>query len=328
MQWRLSSLFAWTTIVALLLAAMRTLPWEAAPIFAALFAPPLLGLPMLLDRYLQRRDEGLRFRPLERFWLQFGLAGYSIVMLSLATFAFAPDWKGHKGPHPFYYFLDYPAGLTLLPIYALGVFSFSRSVGDTTYRERSWLNLTLIITCSLISFWYTFAALFMRFADNQQNFAIVPGSVSVGYALYARNVLTYGKLRETPIDAAGWRWIVAWLTAVSAAIVAKIPLASRLYADLPDELPEGCFIVSAATRGHPRVVGAWHEATLDRVVNRQLLEFWAFEAKLQKRYPRFHRQLRRIYNCIAPSIARGVRFRWQADILYWTLKPMQWLISW
>jgi len=60
-----------------------------------------------------------------------------------------------------------------------------------------------------------------------------------------------------------------------------------------------------------------------RVVNRQLLIFWQFEALWQKSSPRTHHGFRWIYNRIGPMVAQRVRSKFIADTVYLLLKPFE-----
>ncbi len=104
--------------------------------------------------------------------------------------------------------------------------------------------------------------------------------------------------------------------------------ARRIYSNLPDEPPQGCFVVTAASRGHAAVVGPFeaHERNgVVRRVNRQLLTLWAFETRWQTRAPQSHRAFRRVYNVLGRRCARCLRNRWLADAAYLALKPAEWL---
>jgi hypothetical protein len=99
------------------------------------------------------------------------------------------------------------------------------------------------------------------------------------------------------------------------------------YAGLPDKVPpSGCFIVTAATRGHKSIVGPFSEITHHgrrRQANRQLLTFWELEARWQLSYPGSHAMFRQIYNRIGPVIAAQIKSPWMADATCLALKPFE-----
>ena len=103
----------------------------------------------------------------------------------------------------------------------------------------------------------------------------------------------------------------------------------KIYELLPDE-SNSCFVVTAAMRGDPGVVGPFTTVIRHgqaRKVNRQLVVFWEFEERWRNSSPQSHLCFRRIYNQLGPQAARMIRRRWQADLVYLTLKPMEWGIK-
>lgn len=100
------------------------------------------------------------------------------------------------------------------------------------------------------------------------------------------------------------------------------------YLDLPDTPPtHDCFIVTAASHGHRRLVGRIRlieHGGRTREANHQLIVFWEFERLWQERLPRLHRAFRAVYNRIGPVIARRVRGPFAADAVYLMLKPVEW----
>ena len=100
------------------------------------------------------------------------------------------------------------------------------------------------------------------------------------------------------------------------------------FRELPDTPPH-CFVVTAALRGHPRLVGAFDARDrrgAARRVNCQLLTFWQFEAAWQQRAPRAHRLFRRAYNRLGPVVAARVQSPFAADLVYLLLKPLEWSV--
>lgn len=106
--------------------------------------------------------------------------------------------------------------------------------------------------------------------------------------------------------------------------VAAIVHARRLYAGLPET--SGCFVVTAASRGHPGLVGSpqpvLHAGQVRRATQ-QLATFWALEAAWQRRSPASHAIFRRFYNRVGPRVARRIRHPWQADLVFLLLKPLE-----
>lgn len=60
-------------------------------------------------------------------------------------------------------------------------------------------------------------------------------------------------------------------------------------------------------------------------VNRQLCIANAFEQVLEERTPGFHRRLRGFYDTYGFPVARMIRGKWVADLIYFFMKPLEWL---
>ena len=232
--------------------------------------------------------------------------------------------------HWSYYMLDKAAGTTLWPIYLVGAMAFVAMLFRPNHAKRNVLLFFGPAICAVISFWYTFASLCLNFSaieflDSDTFFAIVPGAAGICYTLYC---VIIWKNREFTLDdfKASWRGISAWTTCLLVSIGIKIPLAMKIYDDLPDEMPDHCFVVTAATKGHQNVVHTWFDVEGDRLLNQQLLTFWKFEHLLKQQTPKFHGAIRQIYNRIGPVVAKLIVFRWQADLVYLLLKPAEWVV--
>ncbi len=317
----LSALLVTMTIVGALVAFGQSRHGEGQAL-AFIIAPPLSCIPFLLDRLLHHNERGLGFALVFRVWLIIAVGLYSIAALMLATVVFEPHWKGHKGHHPLFYIHDYPAGLTIWPIYMIGVASFVRSVSDPDYARRSLMNLVMIGTLVGISFWYAASCFFLSFTDVI--IGVVPASVGICYAIYFALITRYSRFPKPSWTPFGWKGLL-WISGLVTSIVAKYPIAWRFYDSLPDEPPESCFVVTAAANGSPRWVGSWCDGQTGRKVNRQLLVFWSVEDWLATHSPSAHRRLRQIYNRIGPWIAERIRRRWQANLTFTLLKPVEWL---
>ena len=335
-QFRITTLLTWTTVVALLFGSVNFAEAgtnvEAWALLLVLFGPPLTCVPILVD-HLTLKHRGLEFSGFWQVWMTFCVGIYSCCMLMLATVAFSPNWKGSKGLHWGYYLLDGYSGMTLWPIYFAGAMLFIHGLLNSIEPRYKVIYLLGSVTCAFISFWYFAASVWMNFTmfsneSARPNFMFVPLAAGVCYSLYAAIILRQKeyKLRDVVNQKAA---IGYWIGSLLVSIAAKYPLANNLYLGLADEPPEECFVVTAATRGHPRWVGTWYDEREQRWLNRQLLTFWKFEDRLRASIPGFHRCLRRVYNRVGPFIARRIVYRWQADCVYALLKPLEWLVrSW
>ncbi len=331
-QFKILTLLSWTGVTCFLLAvtpisrpdfsnSYQSEWFERILFFSAALLPPWMSIPFLIDQLFDKQSN-LQFTLFRQLWLILCVSVYSVLMIMLATVAFAPDWQGMKGPNWFYYTLDGFAGVSFWPIYGLGAYLFARGVNAPQIAKRNPLILTGVITCAAISFWYTFAALYLSFIEkNSQWLVMIPAGCGICYSLFAaiiwRNKEFPGLLGNAPAK------IYAWISFLIGSVLIKYPLAKQAYEALPSEAPEGCFIVTAATRGHPNIVGSWFDPNQERMINKQLIEFWKFESHLKARLPRTHQLMRSVYNRVGPIIARMVIFRWQADCLYLLLKPIE-----
>jgi hypothetical protein len=107
-------------------------------------------------------------------------------------------------------------------------------------------------------------------------------------------------------------------------------LASKSVDQLYDALPPrsgGCFVATAAAKGHPCFVGS-HIATNSAgkavPITQQLVALKTFENLVEARRPRAHRALRFFYNRIGPPLAACIVHPLLADFAYLLLKPAEW----
>lgn len=120
---------------------------------------------------------------------------------------------------------------------------------------------------------------------------------------------------------------VGWLAAYIASWAAAIHLAIEAYAKLPTS-PPGCYIATAAARGHACFVGSRQVRCADgRVmwVNRQLRTCKVAELALAAVWPRGHRALRAGYDAVGPLAAGLLRHRLAADAAFVLITPAAWL---
>jgi len=340
-QFRISTLISWMAVVVVMLVSTDAQSFFQSSegnmigpngiaerikiaLFVSLFLfPALTCIPAFVDKLIYPQY-GIEFGTFGKVWLTIAVAIYSALTLMLATAGFTPDWKGYKGHSWLYYLLDSEVGLTLWPIYFAGAIAFISGIVNPGLAKRSPAVLIAVLINALISFWYVFAVLFLNFTNGDRIFAIVPGSCGICYAIYTVLILRNHEFKSLPAGEFK-KWIGGWISFFAASVAVKIPLAIKFYNRLPDEEPERCFVVTAATKGHSQIVASWFDDSMLRVLNQQLLTFWSFESWLKESFPRFHRGLRAIYNRVGPVVARQIRFPWQADVVYCLLKPLEWL---
>ncbi|MDO5748001.1 MAG: hypothetical protein Q4P66_10150, partial [Actinomycetaceae bacterium] len=87
------------------------------------------------------------------------------------------------------------------------------------------------------------------------------------------------------------------------------------------------YLCTVAAGGHKQLVkpirrGIRHGHPV--VVNRQLLVANAFEQVLSDRLPRMHRTIRHFYDRYGFDLAKRIRTKWAADIVWVVMKPLEW----
>ena len=88
------------------------------------------------------------------------------------------------------------------------------------------------------------------------------------------------------------------------------------------------YLCTVAAGGHEKVVkpirlGRRHGHEV--IVNRQLCIANAFEQVLEERTPGFHRALRHFYDTYGFPVARLIHSRYTADLVYFIMKPLEWI---
>jgi hypothetical protein len=286
-----------------------------------------IGGALFLLRYRRDYSDGKVFLVAERIFLLFCLVIAPLLIFPFAS-GFSAGYRGEKGDHWFYYIHDEWAGLTLLPVYLIASISLAKAIFNGEYMATSRANYVMVATLAAIAAWYTFATLALRLTDSELGLfkilAIIPAITCFNYLAFLVLIEKQGRLQ--PLNPS---FAFIWFSTLVASLVVKYPLAKRIYEQLPEEIPPSygdCFIVSAAAKGHPNIVQSWISPTLGKPVNRQWYVFKGFEMALAQQFPRLHRLLRRIYNRVGPFIAKQIRYRWQADLVYLLLKPAEWAV--
>lgn len=87
------------------------------------------------------------------------------------------------------------------------------------------------------------------------------------------------------------------------------------------------YLCTVAAGGHEKVVkpirlGKRHGHEV--IVNRQLCIANAFEQILEERTPRFHKVVRHFYDTCGFPVAKLIRNRYVADLVYFLMKPLEW----
>lgn len=96
----------------------------------------------------------------------------------------------------------------------------------------------------------------------------------------------------------------------------------------PNVFVDEHYLCTVAAGGHAGIVkplrmGERHGHRV--VVNRQLCIANAFEQILEERVPRFHRLVRNVYDTCGLPVARLIRTKFAADIVYICMKSLEWM---
>ncbi len=153
--------------------------------------------------------------------------------------------------------------------------------------------------------------------DGSLLLLLVPIYTAVWYVIRAVQLIRAAKMTASPL--------VMTLTSSLPFWAASVFWSWKTYLSLPDHL-DGCFIVTAASRGHQKIVGPFapvQHRGQTRLANQQLATFWQFEFLWCNHSPRSHAAFRCVYNKIGPVIARNITQPWLADAVYIALKPTE-----
>ena len=88
------------------------------------------------------------------------------------------------------------------------------------------------------------------------------------------------------------------------------------------------YLCTVAAGGHRKVVKPiriGHRHGHRVVVNRQLCIANAFEQVLEEKLPAFHKVVRKTYDTIGYPISRHIHSKYAADVIYFVMKPLEWI---
>ncbi len=232
-------------------------------------------------------------------------------IIFIASFLLAPEYRSENDNWYDYIHLGW-ASMAIWPIYLFASISITKAIYNTEYMITSIANYIMVITLAAISSWYMTLT------------SLIFGISCFNYIVFL--IIIYRKNRFQPFN---YLFLIfGWLSILLFSIFEKISIAKSFSNKLlPEPLPlSDCFIVSAAANGHPRIVKSTINTNTGKIVNYQLYIFRTFEAKLASSFPKIHRKLRIIYNQIGPCIAKQICYKWQADMIYLLLKPLEWTV--
>ena len=173
-------------------------------------------------------------------------------------------------------------------LYAVDIYRVSDS-------SRKWIRLGILIGAVVSTVCFLFGVATLSRVGDVKWCLLVPFYIMIWYWVRAMRLIWTGRIRfgeyfqalgiTSPFWAAGIMW------------------AHRCYKLLPDQQTD-CFVVTAATRGHSRVIGPFMQITRrgqERTANRQLITFWELEALWRVRSSGTHAFFRAFYNRFGPG---------------------------
>jgi hypothetical protein len=240
-----------------------------------------------------------------------------LVVFLLSSFM-EPEWNGACA----YGWLDcFIAGkLALTPLVLLATAAlYALEILRVENRTSRWIVVGFFLGAIVATICFLFGMVCLGSeADVPKLWLLVPFYVAAWYSIRAAQLIKASRFSFWPnfISLVGSLpfWLVSWLWSRS------------LYASLPDKPPSDCFIVTAAGRGHAKIVGPHFEIEHKgrrRMANQQLLTFWQLENLWRNRAPRSHRIFRCGYNRLGPVIATQIKSAWLADFTYLAIKPVE-----
>jgi hypothetical protein len=140
---------------------------------------------------------------------------------------------------------------------------------------------------------------------------------------YAALAIVSRRLRTSEDSPRARVLVPVWAGAYASSSATAVAAAIRTYQALPTTRPSGCYVATAAARGHGRFVRSREIAGVP--VNDQLRRLKCAEIALAMLTPRVHRILRRFYDQVGPALAARMIHPLLADLAYMTLKPAEWV---
>src|ERR1700722_14907852 len=198
------------------------------------------------------------------------------IVLPLFVFFFSsflePEWKGDCVYGWLNCFITRKLALTPIVLLATAAL-YALEILRVANRTARWIVIGIFLGAIISSICFVFGIVCIGSGtDAFKWWLLVPFYVAIWYSVRAVELTREARLSfltylislvcSLPF------WLASWLWSRS------------LYAALPDKEPSGCFIVTAAGRGHAAIVGTHFEIERNGrrlLVNQQLITFWQFE---------------------------------------------------
>ncbi len=271
-----------------------------------------LGGPAFVLASMAGNGKGTRARFTKRFIIALAGIVAPLALFLLSAFL-TPDWKGAAK----YGWIDcfWEGKLALTPIVfwaAWGLYDLQIRESVTPIRKFAAQGLVAGALVSCVCF----ASGLISTPSEMSRWLVLPLYVADWYFIGAAIGISRAKLK--------FRDCLTALGVTTPFWIGSFFWSRSCYDSLP--ATPGCFIVTAASRGHRCLVGPFFPESRSgnlRQANQQLLRFWRFEAVWQSGFPRMHAAFRWIYNRVGPILARRIRSPWFADFIYLALKPLE-----
>ena len=266
---------------------------------------PLLGFAMLSLGMLIADEQRAA-----KSWIRFGLfTGVPVTAWYLVVFSLTTG-----GGIPGMFVLLLVAGIG-----ALAVFGFS--AGCRAVKRMSDIAQAVFWIFTIIFFGVlVFFPLILIFSLI---YLATPAAFWV-YLLMSIRTLKRNDLRFSIVEMlVGMTWVGVFFGAIRAIVANSL----AEYSKLPLEPPEGCYIVTAAAKGYPAIVGSRRLPAVSgktMFVNQQLTTFKIAELSLRAISPKVHHCFRFLYNRIGPFVAVRLCNPILATLAYISLKPAEW----
>ena len=259
----------------------------------------------------------------KRSWLWFFIAlvlSFAGVVLPLFIFLFSifmtPEWKGACNYGWVDCFIEGKLALLPLVLWATAAL-YAVEILRVENCARRWIVLGIFLGAIIAAVCFVFGVACLGSERGLRWWLLVPLYVAAWHLIRARQLT-----RAAPFDF--WTYFISFIGSLPLWLASWI-WSKNIFESLPDD-PGGCFIVTAAGRGHKKCVGPLIEITRhgrQLQANQQLLTFWQFENLWRNHASRSHQIFRRYYNQIGPVVARQIKSPWQADLVHLALKPME-----
>jgi len=242
------------------------------------------------------------------------------VLLPLFSYLFSviymPWWKG--GANYGWINTFHVGKFALLPLLVWGLAAlYVLEIRPHQIKTPAWISLGLFLGLSVCIAWLVQGAFTIPRSDRV--LLLIP--LYLPFWLGWRTIQT---IRSSKLGL--WPYIYAMLGSIPFWVYSVI-WSKNEYNKLPETAPD-CFIVTAATQGHPAIVGSFTppDNQVLHAINQQLLTFWKFEDVWKCNYPKSHKVFRRSYNNWGYRAARLITNPWIADLIYILLKPIEWMV--